>query len=628
MNTLHAFAQNKADALQLLPFGSTKPEGWIKNEMQRDFSGFVGKLDLLVPELINDPIYSTGRLHKGSKTKDLGNQKQGDAAGDEQYKWWNSETQSNWWDGYIRHAFLLNHKEAIQKVDAYVERILATQDEDGYIGIYDSDLRYNLSTENGELWAKASLYRGLLAYYECTGNEKVWKALVKAVDNVIKNYPILRSSPFSSGNSFNGGVSHGLTFTDVLERMYFHAQEAKYREYAAFLYEDFSNTYQSECDAQLRNILNPEYKLKSHGVHTYEHLRALLIAGKYAKDETLKKALQIYLSRIHSATSLAGGPIGDEWIAERAADATHTGYEFCSLQEMLDSYGMLLQHAGIHEYADRMEHLFFNAALGAKHPTHSCIAYLKTDNSFEMMGTRNGEAEPHRKQTRYKYSPAHQDVAVCCNPNAGRISPYFLQYAWMKENEETLVAMLLIPNTLETKVGNSNIRISSKTDYPFQHNYQLSIELPEEKTLKLKIRKPEWAGEVITNEPYSIQNGFIVVRRNWKKQDSLQLAFRAQLEPKKDTQGNTYFVYGPLVYALPIEAEEIQGRDYGQNLKDYFYKPLNDVKYRISNTHRAEFVNGKIQVQLIHPTNKTIENKVLIPLGKTVLRQVTFEPDK
>ena len=50
-----------------------------------------------------------------------------------------------------------------------------------------------------------------------------------------------------------------------------------------------------------------------------------------------------------------------------------------------------------------------------------------------MLGTKNGEIEPNRKQTRYKYSPAHQDVAVCCNPNAGRISPYFVQNSWMKK---------------------------------------------------------------------------------------------------------------------------------------------------------------------------------------------------
>ena len=64
-----------------LPFGAIKPEGWIKTQMQADLNGFVGNLDKLVPELINDPIYSE-RLHKHSKLKDLGNLKQGDAAGE------------------------------------------------------------------------------------------------------------------------------------------------------------------------------------------------------------------------------------------------------------------------------------------------------------------------------------------------------------------------------------------------------------------------------------------------------------------------------------------------------------------------------------------------------------------
>ena len=137
------------EKLQSLPFGSIKPRGWLKTQMEKDVNGFVGNLDLLVPDLINDPIYGSGRLHKNSQVKDLGNLKAGDAEGNEQYKWWNSETQSNWWDGYIRNVFLLNDKAGIEKVNEYVKGILATQDEDGYLGIYDSALRYNFNSENG-----------------------------------------------------------------------------------------------------------------------------------------------------------------------------------------------------------------------------------------------------------------------------------------------------------------------------------------------------------------------------------------------------------------------------------------------------------------------------------------------
>jgi DUF1680 family protein len=231
-------AQNTPELFQNLPFGSIKPSGWLKAQMQKDVDGYLGNLDKSVPDLINDPIYGTGRLHKNSESKDLGNLKAGDAAGSDQYKWWNSETQSNWWDAYIRNVFLLNDAAGIKKVETYIKQILATQDEDGYLGIYDKELRYNFNSENGELWAKATLYRGLLAYYEFTKDEKVFLAIKRAVENVMQNYPINASSPFSSGEKFNGGVSHGLTFTDVLDRIYFLTGDKKYVAYALFLYQN------------------------------------------------------------------------------------------------------------------------------------------------------------------------------------------------------------------------------------------------------------------------------------------------------------------------------------------------------------------------------------------------------
>jgi hypothetical protein len=41
-----------------------------------------------------------------------------------------------------------------------------------------------------------------------------------------------------------------------------------------------------------------------------------------------------------------GGATGDEWIWQQTADATHTGYEYCSLHELMDSYTVLLQKSG------------------------------------------------------------------------------------------------------------------------------------------------------------------------------------------------------------------------------------------------------------------------------------------
>jgi DUF1680 family protein len=620
-SSLMTTAQEK---FQSLPFGSVKPSGWLKDQMQKDIDGFVGNLDKLVPDLINDPIYDTERLHKNSVEKDLGNLKSGDAEGSEQYKWWNSETQSNWWDAYIRNVFLINDKAGIEKVHQYVKRILATQDNDGYLGIYDKELRYKFNSENGELWSKTTLYRGLLAYYEVTKDEKVWQALVKAIDNVLQNYPINASSPFYSGNKFNGGVSHGLTFTDVLDKMYQITGDKKYTDYALFLYQDFSKTYQSEKDVQLQNILDSKYKLQSHGVHAYEHFRPLIVASYANKNNELDKALEIYIERIKSATTPTGGPIGDEWIAERTADATQTGYEYCSIHELLDSYSVLLQKTGNAANGDEIETIFYNAAQGARNPEHSCIAYLKTDNSYEMLGTKNGEVEADRKQTRYKYSAVHQDVAVCCSPNAGRISPYFTQSSWMKEGNKTLIATLLMPNILKTEINGNPIEIENVTNYPNENQFDFKIKLEQPTTFTIKIRKPNWVTKIITSEKYSIEENYIIIERKFEKSDSIQLKFDAEVVVNKDTNNNHYFSYAALIYANSIESKAIIGKTYTQGFEDLNYEPIKAKQYRFVEANKAKYNKNSIQVRLMNKETNEIETLKLVPFGKTILRQAGF----
>jgi DUF1680 family protein len=620
-SSLMTTAQEK---FQSLPFGSVKPSGWLKDQMQKDIDGFVGNLDKLVPDLINDPIYGTERLHKNSVEKDLGNLKSGDAEGSEQYKWWNSETQSNWWDAYIRNVFLMDDKAGIEKVHQYVKRILATQDNDGYLGIYDKELRYKFNSENGELWSKTTLYRGLLAYYEVTKDEKVWQALVKAVDNVLQNYPINASSPFYSGNKFNGGVSHGLTFTDVLDKMYQITGDKKYTDYALFLYQDFSKTNQSEKDVQLQNILDSKYKLQSHGVHAYEHLRPLIVASYASKNKALDEALGIYIERIKSTTTPTGGPIGDEWIAERTADATQTGYEYCSIHELLDSYTVLLQKTGDASNGDEIETIFYNAAQGARNPEHSCIAYLKTDNSYQMLGTKNGEVEADRKQTRYKYSAVHQDVAVCCSPNAGRISPYFTQSSWMKESNKTFVATLLMPNILKTEINGTPIEIENITNYPNENQFDFKIKLEQPTTFTIKIRKPNWVTKIITSEKYSVENNYIVIERKFEKSDSIQLKFDAEVVVNKDTNNNHYFSYGVLIYANSIESKAIIGKAYSQGFEDLNYKPIKAKQYRFVEANQAKYSKNSIQVRLLNKETNEIETLKLVPFGKTILRQAGF----
>ncbi|MEI6899659.1 MAG: beta-L-arabinofuranosidase domain-containing protein, partial [Bacteroidota bacterium] len=332
----------------------------------------------------------------------------------------------------------------------------------------------------------------------------------------------------------------------------------------------------------------------------------------------------LYLQRISSATTVTGGAIGDEWIAGRTADATNTGYEYCSLQELLDSYTVLLQKTGEPRIADEIENIFYNAAQGSRNPDHSAIAYLKTDNSYEMKGTRNGEIEPGRNQTRYKYSPAHQDVAVCCNPNAGRITPYFLQSAWMLEDDQTLVSLLLCPNVLKLKEGNTDVNIEVKTDYPYSNKFTYMIKLEKDHDFQIKIRKPAWVKEIKTFEKYHIENDLIVIDRPLKKEDRIDLEFSAEVVVKEGQNHEKYFTYGALVYARPINSTPQIGKEYAPGFNDWNYSSTDSVKYQFIDDHQAVYHDGKITVSLKNKTTGKIERVELVPFGKTILRQVGF----
>lgn len=608
---------------QPLPLGEVKPEGWIKRQIQENLDGFVGRLDTLVPRLIvEDKIYGENRLTKKVKSKDVG--ALGDAGDWQvQFLWWNSETQSNWRDGYIRSAILVNDQQHLVKLRQYIDYILSTQDEDGYLGIYDQDLRYRFDNENGELWAKASLLKGLLAWYEYTHDQKVLTAIERAVQNVMDNYPVNNSHPFYSKQPNVGGTSHGLTITDVLESLYRITGKELYRDYCLFLYTDFSKQTLNE-DAQYSKLVNDTLMLSGHGVHTYEHLRSLAAAYYASGNPELKHALDHFLEKIAVETTASGAGVGDEWIGSRKADATTRGYEYCSMHELMHSYLSLFVKSGDTGFGDHAEKIFFNAAQGARNPDESCIAYLKSDNSYYMTGGLNGDVSD-KNQTRYSYSPVHQDAAVCCVPNAGRMAPYYVQNMWLK-GDKALVASLLGPNQVITELDGKSVVINESTNYPYENVLQFEVTATDSE-FALNVRKPDWVTKFSVNTDYREEAGFIIIERKWTGTQMVRIEFMPEVVIHEDINTEKYFTYGALVLALPVESIAEKTKTFPiPGFYNWQYSPDNLVVYEYASEPVIADPKGLVfKTSLTNPVTKRKETVELVPMGGTILRQVTFK---
>lgn len=609
-----------------LPLGSIRPRGWLQQQLEDNLDHFTGHLDELAPDLIqHDQIYGRDRLSPAKRHKDLG--AQGVPADQQaQFLWWNSETQSNWWDGFIRTAILTGRDDALPRAQRQVAALLATQDVDGYLGIYTPELRYRFHNENGELWSKATALRYVLGWYEYSRDPAVLQAAIRAVDNLMANYPAGRSHPFRSDRPDTSGLSHGLAITDALESLYRHTGNTSYLDYLLFCYREFSTAPLAE-DAQLARLLDPATPLRGHGVHTYEHLRSVAAAYHASASPDLARALAAFTEKIDLHTTPSGGPVGDEFIAGPGADATHRGYEYCSLHELLASYTSLLLKSGRAELGDRAERLFFNAAQGARLPDATGIAYLKSDNSYAMTGPLNADIS-HPAQNRYKYSPVHQDVAVCCAPNAGRIGPYFVQSMWLREGA-TLVAALLGPCELRTEIAGQPVHIVEETNYPFSHEIRFTVTAPRQ-ALPLKVRRPAWARTFRASEPCTEADGFLSFTLPARATPTtLQLTFEPEVLRQRDQAGETYFTYGALVLAHALDARATITKTHpvpGFADRTYVATP-EPVIYALADDPAIAPVPDqplRFSVRLRDTKTQRVEPVILQPVAGTILRQITF----
>lgn len=622
----------------MIYFGDIKPNGWLKKEIEKNMEGCIGHLNELVPELIEEhKIYGKDRICPTSKQVELGRNDCNHynvIHNDSQFYWWNSETQSNWRDGFCRSAFLLEDEKWIAEVEKYVQEMLETQDEDGYLGIYNEELRFRCTGENGELWAQSTLFRALLGCYEATKQQKILECLIKAADRIMKGYDMETSHPFDVTDS-NSGHSHGLTVVDAFYRLYKLTGNIKYRDYAVWLYEDFSRFAVCEEDIQINNVRNPLYTFHCHGVHTYEHIRALIIAASSNKD--YQKDLEVLMTKLPYYLTPSGGPIGDEWVFHRTADASKTGYEYCSVHELLDSYLLLMDETRKLRWADLAEWLFYNASFGMRHPKESSITYCMTDNCYEVNERKTPDSSGWNP--RYKFSPTHQEAAVCCVPNSGRIIPYFVQ-SMIIETEGGWKAGLYGPCIFKGMFGTVPVTITENTSYPFSLNVDMKIEAAEPVEFSLYLRFPGWADSMTVNgivyKKNDVQNQEIEIRRMWEKEQQISVTFKTTIKASTDFNKDYYISYGPLLYALPIESEELVVRNFPlAPFADKGYVPITrdtetleisemDLEkfYLETSSEPQNFADLKIH-GFFYEKEKQIE-KEMIPMGETILRKVTF----
>ncbi len=520
-----------------LKVGEVRPSGWLRDWLVRDLhQGTTGNYDKLDPTVTRDR-FGAGKVRARGGPD-----------------WWNGEHEGYWKDAITRAAGLTGDQEFLDRVRRWMERILRFQGEDGYIGIYTKETRFRHKGENGELWTQRNILLAMLAWYDLTGDERFLRAVERAVEADMAHYGPGRSyfNP-PGGKRIGGGATHGLSFVEILDRLFELTGKKKYAGFARFLYDDYSrNRTAPNRDCCLWALMDPGLKFRGHGVHVAEQFRVPLLVYFMTGERKYLEAFRAARKKLAWHLTPSGALVSDEAVRGRRG-SPDLPYEYCTITELTTGYLLCLQKTGDPEFGDRVERAAYNAGPGARLPDLRALSYLTRDNRLST---------PLKKaRGRFAYSAVHK-AAACCTLNAGRLMPHLVSGMWARDEAGGgLAALVYGPCKVETAVRGVRVAIEEQTFYPFDTTltFQVDPERPVEFPIHLRI--PGWnserdlqAGGIQVRA--EIQDGYLVLRRKWKKGDRFTLTFKAEVLPHQASNGQTYLSRGPLLFALPLPTQK------------------------------------------------------------------------
>jgi hypothetical protein len=383
------------------------------------------------------------------------------------------------------------------------------------------------------------------------------------------------------------------------------------------------------------NLLNRHHYFNGHAVHTVEHLRALFFAAAYGNNQETNTALQNALWKLNHYTLPSGAVIGDEGM--HGLPLPDIGYEYCTLTELLFSLTSAVQKFSNPALADWIESLAFNAAQGARFADGTGLAYLSLDQRIAAHNHRpDSYSHLHDKHGRFKYSPTHEDVACCCNPNSLRLLPHYISRMWLQA-EKTLAAVLYGPCVLQTKLDDVDLTITSETNYPFEDSIRFTINPLQPLDFELLLRKPAWSPTVTVDGVTAREHdGWLAIHKTWQPGDTFTITFHPHVEVAPYHNGEYAVKRGTLQYVYSIEHQLHSIKNYPlEGFHDYEVTPTDIAQAYQPVILDASLPEYGLRYEPVSVKTTPVgwdqpyvrleaDSYQLVPMGCTILRRSSF----
>lgn len=569
-------AQPDYSVLQETGIGQVRPAGWMKEVLIAQSRGLSGHI-----RVAGHPFDKEG--WGAAEEKRMGH-------------WADYEQTAYWADGALRLGYFVGDRELTQQVRDWIDYQLQNARPDGFLG-----------PELDNLWPHVVFFRAIMAEYSATGDSRIIEALSRHYKNAERSKLLIKTDGYDF--DFN---ERTMLHIEMLCWLYQKTGDA-------FFLDKAEQTYKTFCELggpfTMQAFASEEVPIV-HSVSSSETLKIpVILYINTGKKEYLNAALH-GLKKVYAYHGLADGvPSGNEAHDWNRPNEVH---ETCDISDAQWMLGYFLQATGDVHWADLMEQICFNAAMGVVTKDFKALQYYGSPN--QVIARENSSPCTYiGGQDRMAYRVAHGPA--CCNGNMTRMIPLFCSRQWMKKGEDGIAAVLYAPSDFKAQVGakGREVTIREETNYPFDEHIRFTVDVARPTEFSFWLRIPEWCRDAsirVNGRPQHLFCGagsFTEIRRTFRQGDVVELCL--PMKPQfVEMPYNGLSVYrGPLLFALNVTADAkiIEKRMFdGIEFRSYFLTPVSEWNYALTDRSRIEEVKSGDYTRLWDPEKTPVRLKV------------------
>jgi DUF1680 family protein len=437
-----------------------------------------------------------------------------------------------------------------QRMDEAIERLIATQLPDGYLGTYLDEKRWG----EWDVWSHKYNLMGLLSYYEATGYVPALNACTKMGD--------LLCATFGEGklDIIASGFHKGMASTSVLEpmaRLYRITGDDRYLEFCRYIIRAWE---QPNGPKTLSTLLDSGDVSKVGNGKGYEMLSTLVGLMEIYRLEGDKRYLQacenawsdivkhrlfpIGTTNVFHGHFLGEYELPSNGVPVGSPDPEPATSEGCDVVTWLQLNMHLLQVTGDPQYASQLETTVYNGLIGAQSPHTGMVCMWIMEDGKRLFGDVSDDFVP--------------DV-FCCSSSLQRAVAWIPEFTSGSVNGQPVIYQYVAgKHLIQVQAGNEvfPVRFMVNTDYPKTGAITIQVNPPKSMNFSLLLRVPDWAEAFrasIGERTYTgLVGEMLSVTREWTPGDevavTVDLTVRAFRDPDKNSDG-ILLARGPQILA-------------------------------------------------------------------------------